>query len=288
MSKKPKFELKSLNRATVEVKLSLAPGESQWILLSSDRHWDNPKSDRKMQKKHLEEAKSRGAGVVDLGDLFCAMQGKYDPRSSKKDVLPEHNTNDYIDAIVSGASEFLSPYAEHIISIGQGNHETSILNRLETDLTTRLVKDLNTSNGTTIHRGGYSGWVFFRIKTHGKEIITKKLHYFHGSGGDSPSTKGAGLATKMAVYLPDADIVATGHSHNEWQLPLARARVTNHGRVYHDEQYHIKVPSYKEEYRDGYSGWAVERGSNPKPVGAIWLRFYRNGDTIETEVTRAK
>jgi hypothetical protein len=241
-----------------------------------------------MQKKHLDQAKEKGAGIVDLGDLFCCMQGKYDPRSNKSSVLPEHRSGDYIDALVNGASDFLSPYAANIISIGQGNHETSILNRLETDLTTRLVKDINLKNDTTIHRGGYSGWVFFRFKMHGKMMITKKLHYFHGSGGDSPSTKGAGLATKMAVYLPDADVVATGHSHNEWQLPLARCRVTNQGRVYHDEQYHIKVPSYKEEYIDGYGGWTVERGSNPKPVGAIWLRFYRDGDLIQMEVTRAK
>ena len=42
----------------------------EWILLSGDRHWDNPKSDWKMQIKHLEEVKKRQAGVIDIGDLL--------------------------------------------------------------------------------------------------------------------------------------------------------------------------------------------------------------------------
>ena len=55
----------------------------QWFLLSSDRHHDNPKTRQDLEQEHLKEAKERNAGVIDIGDLFCAMQGKYDRRASK-------------------------------------------------------------------------------------------------------------------------------------------------------------------------------------------------------------
>jgi hypothetical protein len=59
---------------------------------------------------------------------------------------------------------------------------------------------------------------------------------------------------------------------------------------------HLKVPSYKEEYVDGYGGWHIERGGPPKPTGAVWLRLSarktsKDGATVTTpiiEATRAK
>ena len=47
-----------------------------WVLLSFDRHHDNPKSDNVMELRHLRQAKERNAVIIDGGDLFCAMQGK--------------------------------------------------------------------------------------------------------------------------------------------------------------------------------------------------------------------
>jgi hypothetical protein len=283
-----RFATKPRNRAVVDVNFSLKSGEEQWFLLTSDRHWDNPKSNWDLQLKHLNQARERGAGVIDNGDFFCAMQGKYDPRSHKGSVRPEHQKGDYLDSLVNTAADFFTPYAENLVVIGQGNHESSILNRLETDLTTRLVERINTRAGTNIHRGGYSGWVFFRCKTHGNNYETRKLHCFHGSGGDAPVTKGVIISNRQAVYLPDADICLTGHSHNEWTLPLARVRVTNQGRIYHDTQWHIKCPSYKEEYGDGFGGWPIERGMPPKPIGAVWLRFWNEGGELKYEPTPAK
>ena len=60
----------------------------QWVLLTSDRHWDNPKSDRLLQTEHLKLAKERNAIIIDNGDLLCVMQGKYDPRGSKSGIRP--------------------------------------------------------------------------------------------------------------------------------------------------------------------------------------------------------
>ena len=246
--------------------------DSFWVLLSSDRHHDNPKSDNAMELRHLKQAKERNAVIFDGGDLFCAMQGKYDPRGTKKDVKPEHMKGDYLDALVKTAAKFYGPYAKNFAQISPGNHETNIQKRHETNLTERLVTMLNDRHGSNINVGGYTGWVKFQILLHG-QVHTTNMWYHHGYGGDAPVTKGVIQTNRQAVYLPDAHIVATGHTHNEWQFPLPRIRLSNKGNVYHDEQLHLKLPSYKEEYGDGYGGWHVERGAPPKPVGAMWLRF---------------
>ena len=265
--------------------------DSFWVLLSFDRHHDNPKSDNRMEKRHLDLARKRNAIIIDGGDLFCAMQGKYDPRSNKSDLKPEHKSGDYLDKLVSTAADFYGPYADLFAVMAPGNHETAISKRHETNLTERLVATLNDRHKTNIRVGGFSGWIKFQIIAF-SQVLTKNLWYHHGYGGDAPVTKGVIQTNRQSVYLPDAHIVATGHTHNEWQFPIPRIRLTPHCKVYHDEQLHLKVPSYKEEYVDGYSGWHIERGGPPKPTGAMWLRFSadktsKNGETVCTPILEA-
>ena len=66
--------------------------EDFWVLLTSDRHHDNPHCNQELEKKHLDQAVEREAVIIDYGDLFCAMQGKYDRRHSKDDIRPEHQS----------------------------------------------------------------------------------------------------------------------------------------------------------------------------------------------------
>ena len=61
------------------------------------------------------------------------MQGKYDPRSSKDDLRPEHQGSNYLDSLVNTAADFFEPYAKNLIMIARGNHEAAILKRQETD-----------------------------------------------------------------------------------------------------------------------------------------------------------
>lgn len=247
-------------------------------LLSFDRHHDNPKSDQNLEIKHLEEVKKLKTFCLDGGDLFCAMQGKYDRRSSKSDVRPEHQNGEYLDSLVNTAADFFEPYAEVMPVFGLGNHETAILKAHETNLTDRLVHCLRERTGASCHMGGYSTWVKICFRFSNKEgkkttRSSKTLWLFHGSGGDAPMSFGTLNVKRQASIIPDADVIATGHSHNEFTVPLPRARLSNMGVPYLDEQLHIKVPTYKEEYQKGIKGWHVERGAPPKPIGATWLVF---------------
>ena len=77
------------------------------------------------------------------GDFFCLMQGRGDPRRSKDDILPEHNNGRYLDSVVDTAVEWFAPYAEQLLVLGYGNHETSIIQYQETDILLRFATILN-------------------------------------------------------------------------------------------------------------------------------------------------
>lgn len=263
-----------------------------WCLLTSDRHWDNPNSDRELQLKHLKEAKERNASILDFGDLFCAMQGKYDKRSNKSAVRPEHNTDNYLDALVDTAAGWFAPYAKNIVVLGVGNHESGITNRVEVNLTDRLVYALNRNPGAHVYNGGFGGWVKFRfVEGADRGRTSIYLKYDHGYGGGGPVTKDIIQHQRRAVIFPDADIVVSGHTHDAFVAEFARSRLSEQGTVYQDIQTHIKTPTYKDDYRDGSGGWHAETGKPPKPLGGWWLRFFctrKDGrEDVGYEVIRA-
>ena len=134
--------------------------EETKVLLISDLHWDNPKCDRDLLKKHLDEALKGNHDILINGDLFCLMQGAYDPRKSKSDIRPEHNSANYFDAIINTAVDWFTPYAHLIKLVAYGNHETAILKRQETDIIERFVTLLNYKTGSDIQVGGYGGWTY--------------------------------------------------------------------------------------------------------------------------------
>lgn len=274
----------------VKVPYRMARDWQQSFLLASDRHWDNPHSDQEMQRRHLEEMCSRNAYCIDNGDGFCAMQGKYDKRSSKSDLREEHKTGSYLDSLVKTYSDFFQPYANRIILKGKGNHEDSIKQRHETDLMERAIGIMN-SKGATIVSGGFGGFIkfsFFCENPSGpanyRDVV---LHYDHGYGGGGPVTRDMIQHQRRQVYLPDADIIMTGHTHDQWSYWCSRVRLNQKGKIFHDEVLHVKTPTYKEEYINGHSGWHCTTGKPPKPVGAYWLNFRFAADRIVFDVERA-
>lgn len=263
--------------------------DEQWILLQSDVHWDNPACNRELLVSHWQAAKARDAPILDNGDFFCAMQGKWDKRAVKDDLREEHRTGDYLDALVRTAAEALQPYADLLTLRGQGNHETGVLKRHETNLTERLVERLRMRGSTQVGLGGYSGFVVLEVSHAGRRMPIK-LYYHHGYGGGGPVTRGIIQTNRQAVYLADADLVWTGHTHDSWVLPIARVKLNQDcTRIDHTRQLHFRTPGYKEDYRDGFAGWHIERGGPPKPTGAAWLRiFVGPRKSIDYELTEAR
>ena len=100
----------SRNVFQVEVEAARQKDWVWWCLLSSDRHWDNPKSDQKLQKKHLEQVIEREGAWLCNVDLFWGRAAKADKRDAKSLRRPEHDVNHYFDAIVDTAVDGLALY----------------------------------------------------------------------------------------------------------------------------------------------------------------------------------
>ena len=265
--------------------IALTKDENKLALLS-DVHWDNPKCDRKMLKAHLEYCKENQIPIFINGDFFCLMQGKYDPRRNKKDILPEHNKANYIDAVIEDAVEYWSPYAHLLTVIGYGNHETAIIKNLETDPLQRFVDLLNYTNKTNVQTGGYGGWLVLRYSYYESTILSKNLKYFHGSSGGGIVTRGAINLTRALEIYENMDIFVMGHIHeNSCRNDVRDSIHYNTGkRIYEIEQKQIHLAitgTYKEEYQDGAFGWHVERGAPVKPVGGRILMLHGTRDRID-------
>lgn len=247
------------------------------VLLLSDIHWDNPKCDRALLKRHMDEAMEVDADILMNGDTLCLMQGRADRRGSKSGIRPEHNVDHYFDAVVNDAIEWFSPYAKNIKMISYGNHETAIIKHQEIDVIQRLVGGLNQKNKTHIQTGGYGGWVVYTFKRDKSRAASAfRIKYFHGSGGGGPVTKGTIQFNRMATMVEGADMVWMGHVHEDHELTYQVERINQMNRVHLQEVLMVRTATYKEEYgdeKDGYGakGWMVERGSPPKPLGGRWL-----------------
>jgi len=245
------------------------------VLLLSDIHWDNPKCQRDLLKRHLDQAKEIGADVLLNGDTFCLMQGAYDPRKNKDDIRPEHNKANYLDAVVNDAVEWFSPYAHLIKVVGYGNHETNILKRQETDVIERFVYGLNSKNDTSVEVGGYGGWIVYGFQRGNGEGRTRfNIKYFHGSGGGGPVTKGTIQFNRMSTMVEGADMVWMGHVHEDHELTYTVERLSSNNKVHLKDILMVRTATYKEEYNEGKGGWHVERGASPKPLGGRWLELH--------------
>lgn len=251
-------------------------GWEQWLFFTSDDHFDSIQCNRDLLRSHLDQAVLRRAWIFIFGDWFDAMQGRFDPRRSMDELRPEYRSEKYYDLIVNDAGKFLAPYAEHIKMMGKGNHENGVLKNANTDMISRLAYILNMEHGGEVLTGGYGGWIRILLSMAGEisgHRVSVPIKYFHGSGGEAPVTRGAIQTNRQAVYLPDAEIVVNGHSHNAYYIPIERERISAQGVQYFDTQHHLRIPGYKQGYADGQAGWEVERGGVPKPLGSWFVRL---------------
>lgn len=246
------------------------------ILLVSDLHWDNPKCDRKLLKNHLDEAVRRDAKIVVNGDFFCLMQGKYDPRRSKNDILPEHNKPNYIDAVIEDAVNWFAPYKDHLVLLGYGNHETAIIKNCETDPLQRFADLFNSKHKANVQVGGYGGVLALKMVASGKSSRSSfVIRYHHGHGGGGVVTKGVIQDQRLMSYLQSYDMTWMGHVHELYHHinPIEHYdRINKEIKIKNVHQ--LRTSSYKEEYDGGFGGFHIERGRAPKPLGGYWLNLH--------------
>ena len=244
------------------------PFEEIKILLLSDIHWDNPKCNRELLKKHLNIALEQKMRILINGDTICGMTGKNDRRGTKETLRKEFARNDHWNSICEGAIEFFKPYAHLIEVIGYGNHETAITRHLEIDVLKFIVAGLNTQENVNVQLGGYGGWVIYgfqRDNGHGRACY--RIKYYHGTGGGGPVSRGSIQFNRMKAMIENADMIWSGHVHEDMEMTYTVERISANHKVYLKNVTMVRTSTYKEEYNEGIAGWHVERGAPPKYLG---------------------
>lgn len=254
------------------VKAERAAGWSASILVTSDHHFDHVSCDRDLLRHHLEQAAERDAGVLVIGDLFCAMQGKMDRRASKPELRPEYLVDGYLDAIVEDAADWYAPYAPHLWLLTYGNHETKVASYTETDILKRFHREMTRApGGADAQLGTYAGWLVLDLTFPDGSVQPIRVRYHHGWGGGGPVTLGA-IGTSRQAAASDYDVYIQGHIHERWCLSRVRETVED-GRLVTRTVPHICAGTYKAEGMKGM-GWHVETGKPIKPLGGYWLHLY--------------
>ncbi len=264
----------------------IGAGWKQKFLLTSDRHHDSIKNDRKSEYADLHQALDENAGILDFGDMYDAMQGKGDPRSNLDDLRPEYKTGKYLDTLVDVTAKDYRPFAPNWLLDAYGNHETGVLGKKEVDLTERTVAAMRQDKDCFVEKGGYVGWVVFQFVMRKTVRQSMKLYYSHGSGGSATATFGTGQVRQQASYLSDFDFIVNGHNHNAYYVPLMTLGCSPNGRPYDKVVHSIRTPGYKRGFRkETTGGFETEKGHAPQPVGCAWIEFVYDGTSIQTRIT---
>lgn len=263
------------------IDMDVNSGWRQKVLFLSDVHIDSQWCDRKLLKKHMDEALAENALVFINGDIFDAMQGRNDPRRSAREIREVLLGNDYFDRVLDDAIEFFTPYANILAMVGYGNHEYSVVLHNGTDLVQRFVGKMR-DLGSSVVAGGYQG--FIRICTYDGNANTPNnsywISYNHGAGGEAPVTKGMIQTARTAAWISGVNCVWHGHNHQQYITHQSIVRPTNKDGVEQDVIVFLRTPGYKNEYSHYGHGFAASRNMAPSPRGCVWGELIYNSNRM--------
>ena len=264
------------------------PGSEHWWFLCSDLHIGSPSFDLKRWQRDMDAALKVGARVLFNGDVFDGIDFR-DKRYDASVLVPQlRGEKDLQGAVVRLAYEYISPYRDIVYVIGVGNHEEKWIGWNANDPVARLIERLNSDLETEksehrVRHGGIAGFIrtTFRLgeRSDGKaRSCYHDLLYFHGSGGDSPVTRGSiDFYRKENQFLFDA--VTMGHKHHRSFMDGVMIGVTSRGRLHFRERKSVQTGSYYINYRRttqeqplAYS-YAESKHHSPKPHGGMFLRL---------------
>jgi len=232
------------------------------IYLISDVHIDSEHCDTKLFTQHLEMAKSEGAKVIIGGDLLDAMQSRHDPRRSMAELKSELKRDDYADALVEFAVNLLKPYAQSILALCDGNHETAIHRYTQSLVLSRIARELG------VAKLPYREMIVLR-----QGARQHRIWYAHGAGSHNAQvTRGIIDVARQSAWI-DCDVIWNGHTHTAYVMPFTRFDGAGLRLVWA-----IRTPSYL--IWTASSTWHDERALPPQPRGCAVLNLDNDGITV--------
>lgn len=246
-------------------------GETFSILAMSDLHIDSHRHHRSLAQRHMATAVEQGWPILMFGDFYDAKEGRFDPRAgrTKKEELNDPNSG-YINHLVDYGARQLEPYADNIVLMGEGNHEASLRKNMDVDIMHLLGRELAARGKSQPMMAGYHGWVIVKYKL---STISNRvaIRFHHGTGGNSPVSRGAIKAHRRATFVEGADFVISGHIHTPDYSHYRSEYVSNQGRIAHRDTIHLVLPGYQRSDEYQASGWEIMKEFPPQPCGSARL-----------------
>ena len=262
-------------------------GQPYFRFLCSDLHLGSANSDHDAIVADFERAKACGARILINGDVFDCI-GATDKRFDLTCLHPSIcREKDLAAAIVSMAKKLLWPYRKLIDIIGVGNHEETWIRYNGSDPVRRLIEELTSENDCEIAHGSFWGFIrttFLLDDNHRRP--RHDLLYYHGTGGDSPVTKGT-IDFNRKGRNWKYDTLTFGHKHNLVAAADQIAEISDSGKYGERRQLNLQTGAYYRNYRELgdnevlNQSYAARNAHPPKPIGGLFLilrpQFDANG-----------
>ena len=274
----------------IEIEVEASSTDELSVMYASDVHADSVACDLDLFQNHLEQANKLKAPVIINGDLFDAMQGRFDPRRDPEDLKKEFKVSSYFDALVMWHSQLLRKFIDiPCFIIGEGNHEASVRKMNGTSLTERLAYDLSL-HGVNAVGVGYWGYVRITFKyTKGNGNASHLLYFHHGKSNNAVVTKGAIEFQRQSVYIRDAQVVLNGHIHEAMSLAQKVERLNPKTmRTYTELVWYLRTPGYVLSPSDNgtVTGWISEKHKEPKPRGCMFGTYHYYKSEVTLDITQ--
>lgn len=251
-------------------------GQPFFRLLCSDFHLGSACADHDAILAQLQQAKDIDAKILINGDVFDAI-GPKDRRFDLTTLHPSlRGKKDLAKGIVDMALELLMPYKDNIDVIGLGNHEETWITYGYNDPVRRVLEELG-REGSKARHGSFWGYIktSFAVPKFRRRPVHKLL-YLHGTGGDSPVTKGTiDFNRKGRNWVYDA--LTFGHKHNLVCAVDQIADVSPAGKYTERKQLNLQTGSYYRNYRELKDdevldqSYAARSAHPPKPIGGVFM-----------------
>lgn len=262
----------------------------------SDVHFDSQYCHRKFLRQRLDACAQDARPFILLGDFVDAMCGRKDPRGDKEMIRQEYLKGNYWQAVAKDAANELRPYRDLLACYLLGNHETAPMKHNEINMQQMILEYLfdNDTERVNLVTGDYESFMQVRMTTEkgvpSQHTQNYNIWLYHGSGGNSPVTKGAIQRQRKKVHRHGFDLYLQGHIHQEGGDTDQIEMLGRSGRVIQKTIHSHHIPCLKDE-RGKRTGWAVEKGYMSGPIGSYEFRLksisyrqgLRRGDAVDMQ-----
>lgn len=254
------------------------------LFMPGDPHLDSKYCDLDLFYRHMTRAVLEGRRIVIPGDIFDAMQGRFDNRRANYDALEQWRQ------IIKRAADILTPFANNLLAWSLGNHETKVLKYSQIDLLHELSLEIQQRTNKYIPVMDYNWWLMHRVRQHPNNSawVTAKGLFWHGWGGANRVGKGSQHnmhLQEMANY----DYSVMGHTHSAYEIPTEYYDLqVAKGKIYQVIRQRLGLRTGS--YMLPHSMFAKEKGMGPSPRGGrtLDLKIHRTSQRVEDKVSGKK